>query len=55
MEPSCLDGGPWVTTLPLGSGGGGGDIRETCEQACLHSQMHVQACCWMCVCAHASH
>lgn len=47
MEPSCLDGGPWVTTLPLGSGGGGTTSgRPASRHASTHKCMcrHVAGC-----------
>lgn len=34
MEPSCLDGGPWVITLPLGSSGGWGASMPPLTNAC---------------------
>lgn len=38
MEASCLDGGPWVTTLPLGCGGRpvNGHASSTSQCMCRH-------------------
>ena len=46
MEASCLDRGPWVTTLPLGCGGGGESGRPVNRHASTSQCMcrHVAGC-----------